>query len=425
MFLENNMKKTRKDFPVLTSNPSLVYLDSTATSLKPQEVINKLNEYYEQYSANIHRGVYKISEKATEEYEQSRREVAQFINANTADEVVFTKGTTESINIVANGLVDLLKSGDEIVTSVSEHHSNFVPWQELSKKGFTLKLLDINDDGELKFGNNDDGKVETVDGREVGSFAKVVTSKTKVLALTYVSNVLGTINPMKDIIADARAKNPDIIVLVDAAQAAPHMQLDVYDLDADFAAFSAHKMLGPTGLGVLWGKKKLLNQLKPLNFGGDMIESVAIANSTYKEAPHRFEGGTPPIAEVVAFKQALWYLQDLGMENIQKWEHELTEYACKKLQETFGNEIQILGTKDWKKRAGIIAFNFNVYHPHDVAQILDEYNVAVRSGHHCAEVLHTRLCINASVRASLYFYNTKEDVDALVSALQKVKETLQ
>ncbi len=425
MFLESKMKKTRKDFPVLQKNPSLVYLDSTATSLKPQEVIHKLNEYYEKYSANIHRGVYKISEKATEEYEQTRREVAQFINANTADEVVFTKGTTESINIVANGLVGLLNAGDEIVTSVSEHHSNFVPWQELSKKGYPLRLVNINDDGVLKFGDHDDKSIENIDGVEVGSFSKVVSKKTKVLALTYVSNVLGTINPIKEVIAEARAMDPEIIVVIDAAQAAPHMKLNVYDLDADFVAFSAHKMLGPTGLGVLWGKKKLLNELPPLNFGGDMIESVGIAGSSYKEAPYRFEGGTPPIAEVIAFKQSIWYLQDLGLENIQKWEHELTKYAFDKLQEVFGNEIRFLGTKNVKDRSGIISFNLQTFHPHDVAQILDEYDVAVRSGHHCAEVLHTRLNIPASVRASFYFYNTKEDVDALVSALQKVKETLQ
>lgn len=425
MFLESKMKKTRKDFPVLNSNPSLVYLDSTATSLKPQEVVNKLREYYEQYSANIHRGVYALSEKATEEYEQTRREVAEFINANTADEVVFTKGTTESMNIVANALAQMMQSGDEVVTSVSEHHSNFVPWQELSKKGFPLKLIDINENGELKFGANDDKKIETLDGVEVGSFSKVVTNKTKVLALTFVSNVLGTVNPLKEIITEARAKNPDMIIVVDAAQAAPHMKLDVYNLDADVVAFSAHKMLGPTGLGVLWGKKKLLNQLKPLNFGGEMIESVKISGTTYREAPYRFEGGTPAIAEVIAFKQALWCLQDLGLENIAKWEHELVEYALKKLREAFGDEIQILGTKNIKNRAGILSFNFKNYHPHDVAQILDEQNIAVRSGHHCAEVLHTRLNINASVRASFYFYNTKKDVDALVAALQKVKETLQ
>jgi cysteine desulfurase/selenocysteine lyase len=424
MFLESKMKRVRKDFPVLSENPKLAYLDSTATSLKPREVIAKLDEYYEKYSSNIHRGVYALSEKATDEYEQTRREVASFMNANTADEVVFTKGTTESINIVANGLADILKPGDEIVTSVAEHHSNLVPWQELSKKRFVLKFLDINEAGELKFGDEDDGEVEELEAQVLGSFAKVVTSQTKVLALTYVSNVLGTINPLKKIISEARAKNPEMIIVIDAAQAAPHMKLDVYDLDADFLAFSAHKMLGPTGLGVLWGKKNLLNKLKPLNFGGDMIESVKISGTTYREAPYRFEGGTPPIAEVIAFKQALWYLQDLGLENIQKWEHELTEYALKKFQSEFGDAIRLLGTKNSKNRAGIISFNFKHYHPHDIAQIFDEENIAVRSGHHCAEVLHTRLGINASVRASYYIYNTKQDVDRLVAALKKVDETL-
>lgn len=422
MFLESKMKKARKDFSVLSANPSLVYLDSTATSLKPHEVVNKLAEYYEQYSANIHRGVYALSEKATDEYEHTRREVASFINANTADEVVFTKGTTESLNIVANGLADVLQSGDEIVTTVAEHHSNFVPWQELSKKGPKLSFIDINDDGELKFGNHDDHSFDET--TRIGSFSKVVNAKTKVLAITFVSNVLGTVNPLKKIITECRALNSNMIIVVDAAQAAPHMKLDVYDLDADFVAFSAHKMLGPTGLGVLWGKKELLNQLKPLNFGGEMIESVKISGTTYREAPYKFEGGTPPIAEVIAFKQALWYLQDVGLENISKWEHELAQYAIKKLHDTFGDEIQILGTKDPKARAGILSFNFKNYHPHDVAQILDEHNIAVRSGHHCAEVLHTRLNVNASVRASFYLYNTKQDVEALVAALQKVKETL-
>lgn len=402
-------KKIKKDFPIFDSNPGLVYLDSTATSLKPHSVINKISEYYSKYSANIFRGVYRISERATEEFEETREVVAKFIGAKSREEIVFTRNTTESINLVAYSLGrQVMREGDEILTTVMEHHSNFVPWQVLtSETGAILKILDINDDGYL-----------------IGDLDRIITSKTKILALTYVSNVLSTINPVKEIIAKAKAINPEIITVVDAAQAVPHMEINVLDLDCDFLVFSSHKMLGPTGVGVLWGKYELLDRMFPFMYGGEMISEVYLDQTKFKKPPHKFEAGTPAIAEVIALKEAIKYLNRIGLQNIRAHEEDVVKYAIDCLGKAFGDKIRIIGPKNLNTRGGIIAFNFEDYHAHDVASILDEDNIAVRAGNHCAMPLHKKLGIAASLRASYYIYNGKEDVDILVSGLKKVQKLL-
>lgn len=404
-----DVKTIKKDFPIFDSNPGLVYLDSTATSLKPKAVINKINEYYSKYSANIFRGVYRISEKATEEYEETREIVAKFIGAKSPREVVFTRNTTESINLVAYSLGrQIIREGDEILTTVMEHHSNFVPWQVLTAEtGAVLKILEIDKDGYL-----------------VGDFDRIITKKTKILALTYVSNVLSTINPVKEIIAKAKKINPEIITVVDAAQATPHMEINVIDLGCDFLVFSSHKMLGPTGVGVLWGKYDLLDRMFPFIYGGEMISEVFLDRTEFKKPPHKFEAGTPAIAEVIALKEAVNYLEGIGLENIRNHEEDVIKYAINKLGKTFGDRITIIGPKDSKNRGGIVAFTYKGYHAHDVASLLDEENIAVRAGHHCAMPLHERLSITASLRASFYIYNSKEDVDRLVSGLERVQKIL-
>ncbi len=404
-----DVKTIKKDFPIFDSNPELVYLDSTATSLKPKVVINKINEYYSKYSANIFRGVYRISEKATEEYEETREIVAKFIGAKSPREVVFTRNTTESINLVAYSLGrQIMREGDEILTTVMEHHSNFVPWQVLTAEtGAVLKILDIDKDGFL-----------------VGDLDRIITKKTKILALTYVSNVLSTINPVKEIIAKAKKINPEIITVVDAAQAAPHMEINVIDLDCDFLVFSSHKMLGPAGVGVLWGKYDLLDRMFPFMYGGEMISEVFLDRTEFKKPPYKFEAGTPAIAEVIALKEAVNYLEGIGLENIRNHEEDVIKYAINKLGKTFGDRITIIGPKDSKNRGGIVAFTYKGYHAHDVASLLDEENIAVRAGHHCAMPLHERLSITASLRASFYIYNDRGDVDRLVSGLERVQNIL-
>lgn len=405
-----DIKKIKQDFPIFKNIPNLVYLDSSSTSLKPQVVIDKIVEYYEKYGANVARGLYPISEKATEEYEETRQIVADFINAATSDEVIFTRGTTESVNLVAYSLGrEIVGKGDEIVTTIMEHHSNFVPWQQLAfEVGADFKVADITEDGPL---------VDLTD---------VITKKTKILALTYVSNVLGTINPIKEIVATAKKINPEIIIFVDAAQAAPHMKIDVADLGCDFLAFSSHKMLGPTGVGVLWGKREVLERMFPFNFGGEMIREVYIDKTIFKEIPHKFEAGTPHIDGVIAFKEAIKYLLDIGFDKIRAHEISLTKYSLKRLQEELGDDIKILGPMDPEKKGGVIAFAFafGKFHPHDIAQIVSDNGVAVRAGNHCAMPLHTRYGLPASVRASFYIYNDESDVDKLIDGLKKVKKVL-
>lgn len=397
----------KKDFPILKNLPNLVYLDSTASSLKPRVVIEKLKEYYEQYGVNIFRGIYRISEKATQEYEKTREAVARFINGRP-EEVIFTRNTTESLNLLAYSLVcNRLKPEDEVVVSIMEHHANFVSWQQLAlKRGVGLKIIDIDDNGCLK------------------TPEKSITKKTKVLALTYVSNVLGTINPIKEIIKKAKRINPKIITVVDGAQAVPHFKVDVRDLGCDFLAFSSHKMLGPTGVGVLWGRKEALEELSPFNYGGEMIKEVYPDRTIFEDIPYKFEAGTPDIAGVIAFRAAIEYLEKVGMEKIRNHEMELTGYALKRLAEEFKNGLKIFGPKNTKDRGGVIAFAFRDFHSHDVAQILADRNICVRAGHHCAMPLHQRLGLASSARASFYLYNDESDVEKLIQGLKKVERIL-
>ncbi|PIZ68547.1 cysteine desulfurase [Candidatus Roizmanbacteria bacterium CG_4_10_14_0_2_um_filter_33_96] len=405
----------KKNFPIFQKQPDLVYLDSTATSLKPKIVINKIKEYYEEYSANVFRGIYPMSEKATIEFEETREIVSKFINANKSEEIVFTRNATESLNLLAYSLGrKIVEPGDEIVTTIMEHHSNFVPWQVLAGEvGAIFKVIDIDEEGYLEF---------RIQNSEL--LKQIITKKTKILALTYVSNMLGTINPIKEIISEFKRINPKIIVIVDAAQAVPHLKIDVHDLGADFIVFSSHKMLGPTAVGVLWGKERLLKEMYPFMYGGDMIDEVYIDRTTYKNPPHKFEAGTPAIGEIIALKEAVKFLDKIGMDNIQIHEKKITDFAINRLTNTFGQSIKIYGPKNIEDRGGIVSFTFDKFHPHDIAQILADDGICVRAGHHCAMPLHTRLNVPATVRASFYLYNDERDVNKLIEGLKKVKEIL-
>ncbi|MCS6956239.1 MAG: SufS family cysteine desulfurase [Patescibacteria group bacterium] len=411
-----DFSKIKSDFPIFKKNPNLIYLDSTATSLKPQSVIDKLIEYYSSYSANIFRGVYKISEKATEEYEKTREIIADFINAKK-QEVIFTRNTTESINLIAYSLGrKIIEKNDEIIVSIMEHHANFVPWQVLSSEiGAVLKIIDIDEEGYLRIKNQKSKKI---------NLDEIITKKTKILALTYISNVLGTVNPIKEIIKSARKISPKIIIIIDSAQAVPHIKVDVKDLDADFIAFSSHKMMGPTGVGVLWGKEEILAEMFPFLYGGEMIEEVTIEKTTFKKPPYKFEAGTPSIAEVIGLSEAVKYLKKIGLENIRNHEKNLTQKTIKRLLEEFSDKIKIFGPKNIEDKGGIISFTFDNFHSHDIASILDSENIAVRAGHHCAMPLHQRLGILSTVRASFYVYNDEEDIEKLIIGLKKVYQIL-
>ena len=395
------MKNYKNLFPIFKNNPDLHYLDSAATSLKPQVVLDKMMDYYINYSANIHRGLYPISERATEEYEKVREKTAKFIGAKKSGEIIFTSGATDSINLVANGWGENnLKEGDEIVVSIAEHHSNFVPWQELAKKRkLVFQISDL-------------------------SFSEKITKNTKLLAINHVSNVLGTINDIKSIIKKARTINPDICVVVDGAQAVAHISVNVTDLDCDFYCFSGHKMYGPTGVGVLYGKVDRLVQMNPVRFGGGMIKTVDLHNSTWADTPEKFEAGTPPIGEVIGLGVAIDFINEIGMENIMVHEKELIEYLFGKLKGI--KWINILGLQNLAKlseRIGVVSMYSNdkrVGTSHDMADILGrKFNVAVRAGHHCAMPLHTKFGIETgTVRASLGIYNDKNDIDELIKGLK-------
>lgn len=395
-----NTMSIKKDFPVLVNNQNLTYLDSAASSLKPYCVINKIKEYYEEYGVNVHRGVYGLSYKATEEYEESRSVVAKFINA-LEEEIVFTKGATASLNIIASSYgMDTINEGDEIIVNELEHHSSIMPWQEVAKKKKAkLVFIPLNEEGRICLDN----------------FKKVITNKTKIVAINYVSNVMGYISPLKEIIKIAHEYNAKVIV--DAAQAAPHMALDVKDLDADFLAFSAHKMLGPSGLGVLYGKYELLNKMNPVEFGGDMNDYVEKYDSTFKEAPYKFEAGTPLISEVIAFKEAIKYLDNIGMDNVQKHEQELLNLAMKEL-------VKIDGVTVYNKtcETGVISFNINGIHPHDAASIFDQNDVALRAGHHCAQLITSWLGCVGTLRASFYVYNDENDVHKFIETVKQAAD---
>ena len=404
---QTSFENIRKDFPILKrtvrENKALVYLDNASTTQKPNQVIDAITDFYRNHNANIHRAVYALAEEATELYEQTRDKVANLINIKNRKEIIFVRGTTEAINLVAYAWGrDHLKEGDIIVTTEYEHHSNIVPWQLLTQeKGAKLEYIGMDDDGELILDDLD---------------KYLATGKVKLVTFSLVSNVLGTISDAEKIISKCKAAG--VLTLIDGAQAVPHMKVDVEKLGCDFFAFSGHKMLGPTGIGILWVRTSVLETMNPFHGGGDMIREVHKYETTWNDLPYKFEAGTPSIADVVGFGAAIDYLSKIGMDNIRQHEIELTSYALEKLSSVKG--LHIYGTKDISKRGGVISFNFADVHPHDVAQIIDGEGIAIRSGHHCAQVLMERLNVAATSRASFYIYNTKEEIDKLIISLNKV-----
>ena len=395
-----NIEEIKKDFPIL-ENRKISYLDSGATTQKPKQVIEAIDNYYENYNANPHRGAYSLSMEATEVYEDTRTKIAKFINARYREEVIFSKNATECLNLLAYSYgMDNLKKDDEVVISIMEHHSNLVPWQKVTKAtGSKLNYMYINDEFELS-----DEEIESK-----------ITDKTKIVGIAHVSNVLGTINNVKKIIKYAHKKGA--VVIVDASQSIPHTRIDVQDLDADFLVFSGHKMLAPLGIGILYGKRELLNKMNPFLMGGDMIEYVYEQETTFAPLPNKFEAGTQNVEGVIGLGAAIDYIENLGYENIQKIEDEVVTYARQELSKL--DYLTIYMTPNKENHSGVISFNINGVHPHDVASILDSENVCVRSGNHCAQPLMRFLGIDSTCRASFYFYNTKEDVDNLVKALNK------
>ena len=402
-----NFEQIRHQFPILdlkVNDRPLVYLDSAATSQKPLSVLKAMETYYREYNANVHRGVHTLGNRATEAYEGARDKVQRHINARHREEVVFTRGTTAAINLVARYFArDVLKPGDEIVTTFAEHHSNFIPWQQAAKQsGATLKFIPLQQDGTIA----------------LEDIRKTVTDRTKIVAIAHVSNVLGTIHPIKDIAQIAHEHGA--VLIVDGAQGAPHLSVDVQDLDCDFYAFSSHKMCGPTGIGVLYGKKEWLERMEPVEYGGEMINFVELYDSTWKEPPWKFEAGTPSIAEAIGLGAAIDFLDEIGMDHISRHEQELMEYALKLIGEIDG--VTIYGPEDPRKRSGVLSFNIEGVHPHDVATVLDMEGIAVRAGHHCAQPLMKWLNVTATARASFYLYNTKGDVERLAEGIVKAKE---
>ncbi|WP_372802103.1 aminotransferase class V-fold PLP-dependent enzyme [Lutibacter sp.] len=401
-----DIKKVRADFPILNSTVNgkpLVYLDNAATSQKPQVVIDAIVNYYTTINSNIHRGVHTLSQKATEAYEQARIKLQQHFNAKKSFEIILTAGTTHSINIVATGFTSFLKKNDEIIVSAMEHHSNIVPWQMLCERtGAILKVIPMNNEGELLMNEYD----------------KLLSHKTKLVFVNHVSNALGTINPIQEIID--KAHNVGAAVLIDGAQSCPHIKPDVQKLDADFYVASAHKLCGPTGVGILYGKEEWLNKLPPYQGGGEMIKQVTFEKTTYADLPHKFEAGTPNIAGVIAFGTAIDYMNKIGFDNIAAYENELLAYATKKLLAIDG--LKIYGTS--KNKTSVISFNIENIHPYDIGTIIDKLGIAVRTGHHCAQPVMDFYKIPGTVRASFSFYNTFEEVDLLYNALVKAKNML-
>lgn len=416
-----NIEKIRRDFPILKRKiygQTLVYFDNAATSQKPNQVIESITDYYKNHNANVHRGVHKLSEEATEKYEAARKTVADFINGGDKRQIVFTRNATEAINLVAYswGRANL-KAGDEILLSEMEHHSNLVPWQILAQEvGVKLKFIPIDEKGELRIKNNE--------------LRTYLTSKTKLVALTHVSNVLGTINPVKEVIEQIKTYNPKIKVLIDGAQAVPHIPVSVQTLGCDFYCFTGHKMLGPTGIGVLWAKKELLEEMPPFLGGGDMILEVSFAKASYNYIPWKFEAGTPNVAGAIGLAAACDYLAKIGMKKVREHEEDLTKYAIEQLKKIKG--LVIYGPEKLERRSGVISFNIVnppasggevAIHPHDLASILDGEGIAIRSGHHCAQPLMGVLGITAAARVSFHLYNTKAEIDKLLPAIEKAKKT--
>ncbi|EAE6829869.1 cysteine desulfurase [Listeria monocytogenes] len=402
-----DIQKIRADFPILAqeiNEKPLAYLDNAATSQKPKQVIEALTHYYEFDNANVHRGVHTLAARATDAYESARGKVAKFIHAREVAEIIFTRGTTSAINLVVDSYAEAnIEAGDEIVISYLEHHSNLIPWQQLAKrKGAVLKYIELEEDGTIS----------------VEQAKKTIGEKTKIVALAHVSNVLGTITPIKEIAAIAHQFGA--VILVDGAQAVPHMEVNVVDLDADFYAFSGHKMMAPTGIGALYGKRELLDAMEPTEFGGEMIDFVELYDSTWKELPWKFEAGTPIIGGAIALGAAIDYLAKVGLANIHAHEQALASYAIEEMSKIEG--ITIYGPKDASKRCGLVTFNLEGAHPHDIATILDEDGIAIRAGHHCAQPLMKWLDVSSTARASFYIYNTKEEIDALIDGLKLTKE---
>ena len=397
-----NPKEIKKDFPIFQSNPQLVFLDNASTTQKPQSVIDKFNEYYCNYNANVHRGIYQIGEKATFEYEAVRQKIIQFLNGDDSFSTIYTRGTTESINLLANSLSQItLNKGDEVLISEMEHHSNIVPWQIACEKfNAKLKYIPITADGEWDLSNLD----------------QLITEKTKIVSLIHQSNVFGTVNPVEKV--TQIAKYFGSIVILDAAQSVPHSNIDLQNLNCDFLVFSGHKMLGPTGVGILVGKTDLLDKMPPFMGGGEMIHTVSMEKSTWNELPWKFEAGTPNIAQVIGLGASIDYLENIGMDNIHNFEKSILNSAMEKLSSVDG--IKIFGCP--KEKGAVISFELDGVHPHDLAQILDEHNVAVRAGHHCAQPIMKKLKVPATLRASFFIYNTEEDIDQLVNGLNSAKE---
>ncbi len=402
-----DLNKIRADFPILNrevNGKPLVYFDNAATSQTPQQVIDTIVDYYSNYNANIHRGVHTLSQEATDKYEQARIKIQKHFNAANSYEIIFTSGTTHSINLVASGFSSILKKGDELIVSAMEHHSNIVPWQMLCERtGAVLKVIPMSEEGELI----------------LDEYHKLLSDKTKLVFFNHVSNALGTVNPIKEII-DA-AHNFGAAVLIDGAQAAPHIQADVQKLDVDFYTVSAHKMCGPTGIGALYGKEEWLKKLPPYQGGGEMIAEVTFKKTTYAELPHKFEAGTPNICGVIAFGAALDYMNAIGFDNIAAYENELLAYATEQLLTIDG--LRIYGTS--KNKTSVISFNIEGIHPYDIGSILDKLGIAVRTGHHCAQPIMDFYKIPGTVRASFSFYNTKEEIDALVAGVKRAKSMLE
>jgi len=399
-----DIQSVRAEFPILNQDVNghpLVYLDSSATSQKPVAVIEAIDEYYRLHNSNVHRGVHTLGSRATDLYEGAREKVRKFINANIQKEIIFNRGTTTSINIVAQSYgLTLVKEGDEIVITEMEHHSNIIPWQQVAKRtGAKLKFIPLQENGTIKL----------EDAR------KTITNKTKIVAIAHVSNVLGTINPVKEITKIAHEN--EAVILIDGAQAVPHMQVDVQDINCDFYAFSGHKMLGPTGIGVLFGKQALLEEMEPVEFGGEMIDFVELYDSTWKELPWKFEGGTPIIAGAVGLGAAIDFLSDIGMDKVLEYEKKLVKYALEQMRTI--DEITIFGPEN---RAGLVTFNLDGVHSHDLSTVLDTEGIAIRAGHHCAQPLMKWLDVSSTARASMYIYNNEDDVDRLVAGLKKTKE---
>ena len=402
-----NLNKIRKDFPILNekvNGKGLVYLDNAATSQKPKEVIDSLVSYYEKYNSNVHRGVHTLSIKATDEFEKSRTKIQKFINAKSSNEIIFTRNASESLNLIAYSWgKDNIGSGDEIYITPFEHHSNIVPWQMLCKeKEAILKYLPLNNNGDI----------------DIERFSKEISNKTKLVSVTHMSNVLGTVLPLKEIIE--LAKKYKAVTVVDACQSVPHMPVDVQNIDSDFLCFSGHKMLGPTGIGVLHGKEEILSEMSPFLYGGDMISEVTYEDSKWNELPYKFEAGTPNIADSIALGVACEYLEKVGMENIWNHDMELGDYTVDRISEL--DKFKILGNRSKELRGGVVSFVHEDIHPHDIGSLLDGYGIAIRTGHHCAMPLVRSYGVVAASRASFYLYNNKDEVDKLVEGLKLVEE---